>query len=532
MSFLESAAGCTKLESPIVRASIQGTLTTLSPLHIGDGDVCARVDRTTNRELQVNSIARDADGNPVLPSASVRGALRAAALKRGIAKQQLERLFGTIDGGGQLSVGFGFFSVAPATDSLPPGVGPLYRKSKNWNPKLLTDLLTRTAIDRITAAPKSGSLRTDEIVPIGVQFEIEFGLAAYPDGDGLLESAIRPEDIAMLVETLGKGLKLGARCHDGWGRLEWKLGSVKILREQRLKEWALSEPLRGRPVFEELVLQSRCTQQETSLEFDIELRFEGPFMSIDPHSPERQVPGASKGERPDMVVSLDSNNRALLPASSFRGCFRSQGERILRTVLGDRAMKDGKGKPEPHAIRVHDDIAARLSPIGQFFGHPGWRSPLEFTDFLGIEPAKIHDQHFVAIDRFTGGVAEGPFWVRAAYAPTLKGRLRVDCDRLEQAGVGVWWQPFLAMLLRDLAEGDITFGWGASRGYGRCTATVRRVHGPGSCKTAFDSFLQALDQRGSIAEEAPNWIPPSEWTTSWNELIHKHAAHESNGDLI
>ncbi len=68
----------------------------------------------------------------------------------------------------------------------------------------------------------------------------------------------------------------------------------------------------------------------------------------------------------------------------------------------------------------------------------------------------------VAIDRLHGGAAEGlKFNVEFVMTPTLDGVLTLDLMRIAPWGLGL-----LALTLRDLVEGDVTFGFGASKGYG------------------------------------------------------------------
>ena len=53
----------------------------------------------------------------------------------------------------------------------------------------------------------------------------------------------------------------------------------------------------------------------------------------------------------------------------------------------------------------------------------------------------------------------------------MRGSIRIDVERLKKLGDDV--RPalgLLALTLRDLAESDISFGWGSSKGYGWATA--------------------------------------------------------------
>ncbi len=46
-----------------------------------------------------------------------------------------------------------------------------------------------------------------------------------------------------------------------------------------------------------------------------------------------------------------------------------------------------------------------------------------------------------------------------------------------------WGVGLLALLVRDLMEGDVTFGYGASKGYGQCYAKLQsyRLKGVADC---------------------------------------------------
>ena len=73
-------------------------------------------------------------------------------------------------------------------------------------------------------------------------------------------------------------------------------------------------------------------------------------------------------------------------------------------------------------------------------------------------------QDFVAIDRFTGGAADGAkFDATYADRPTLKTRLVLDLDGLELERQDV---ALLALSLRDVCQGRVSFGFGAGKGYG------------------------------------------------------------------
>jgi hypothetical protein len=77
-------------------------------------------------------------------------------------------------------------------------------------------------------------------------------------------------------------------------------------------------------------------------------------------------------------------------------------------------------------------------------------------------------QEFVAIDRFTaaGGMDNRKFNAEGCWQPQLKGAVTIDLERLEKLGDPTPSLGLLALVLRDLADGDLSFGWGAGKGYG------------------------------------------------------------------
>ncbi|MGO8731606.1 MAG: RAMP superfamily CRISPR-associated protein, partial [Terriglobia bacterium] len=133
----------------------------------------------------------------------------------------------------------------------------------------------------------------------------------------------------------------------------------------------------------------------------------------------------------------------------------------------------------------------KLRPFYRLFGAPGWRAPIEISDFECENPTE-HQQEFVAVDRFTGGAADtAKFNSKAVYAPIFTGTIKIDLERLHQAlaGDNRWPWMLLAFVLRDLAEGDVSFGFGTGKGYGH----VRKVQVsfdnlPADVKPMFDSF--------------------------------------------
>jgi len=78
--------------------------------------------------------------------------------------------------------------------------------------------------------------------------------------------------------------------------------------------------------------------------------------------------------------------------------------------------------------------------------------------------------------RFTGRGKKGAkFNAYVIYKPVFQGEVKINSKRLELCGPENCQKLFalLAFVFKDLREGDITFGFGASKGYGTCTADIK-----------------------------------------------------------
>ncbi|MFW6175443.1 MAG: RAMP superfamily CRISPR-associated protein, partial [Acidobacteriota bacterium] len=289
----------------------------------------------------------------------------------------------------------------------------------------------------------------------------------------------------------------------GWGRLRWELEEVRRLDPEGVARWiAAGAPGAAYDALEPVSeaqrrdLEARASKlahlvgsadeggSRAVLALGIELEFDGPFLVNDAS---QTGPGE---DRPDHAPLRDAQGRAYLPAASFRGVLRSQAERILRTVRGARGACGPGAERAPCRPPGNVDDVPDLCPACRLFGAAGWRSPLRISDFTAADTgAQERDfcQEFLAIDRFTGGGAEEwqgledgaqglKFNACSVLRPKLQGRVELDLTALGHAGDDerslAWSLGLLALVLRDLVEGDLAFGWGSGKGYGRCEARI------------------------------------------------------------
>lgn len=171
-----------------------------------------------------------------------------------------------------------------------------------------------------------------------------------------------------------------------------------------------------------------------------------------------------------------------LPGSSLKGVFRSQAERIARTLglkccdpldreraCDERVRKLKKIAAQRQEALTSARIYRELCTICRIFGHTVQASHLQISDAYPEKPvARTERRDGVAIDRISGAVAAGPFTLEVV----TEGRF---ASRLSLYNFQLWQVGLLALVLRDMNEGRVPIGFGKSRGLGRVKVDYRRL---------------------------------------------------------
>lgn len=511
------------------RWRIEGTLTTRSPAHIGSGDpterdgLCDRSDPRNVRKIQVSAVVTDYDERAYLPGSAIKGNLRSwarthirdRASSSNVQEEVFDAVFGSDDSRKVQAVGGKVeFLNAFAGEATPPSLPPPY-----WSPERLTGVAASVAIDRRRRTAVEKKLFYHEFVPAGISFktcctaqdlsldELQLLLVA-------LEGFNEPRDAAT-----GDPVTVGASTGDGYGRFQWRLDSISRLEKGPDVEAWLSSADVGAGYARGLQPLSAEEQQEITkkarekygvvqralLSIDLTLQFEGPFLVNDPSrcpkdsDESRQREGEDESGTPDHLPRLDADGFAYLPSSSMRGSVRSQAERIIRTLKPEGACLSTSASRSCPAVYDMGEVE-KLCLACRVFGAAGWRSPVEFSDFRETEkPQKKLRQEMVAIDRFTGGAARtAKFNIEAVQRPVLTGTMTIDLERMPAWGLGL-----MALVVRDLVEGDVTSGLGANKGYGAFRARIDRVRIAG-CEGVSRDLRAILDQNGFNADSLNN----------------------------
>lgn len=463
------------------RWRIQGTLTTKTPLHVGNGDVTTRtklVEESTKKPIEISAVATDHQGRAYIPATTLKGNLRSWLGQQKVPWERITTVFGSEDPSVEDAVGgkAEFWHAFSVNIPDPPPQVPY------WDATRLTGVVTSVAIDRRTRTASPNKLFHEEFVPPGVKFEIT-----------VAGQDLEPEEIHLLLFALEgfnhaqNPVSLGADTGDDQGRFTWELTDIAQISKGDVAAWLQKQPspvgydglvslkAADRKAMRADALTAFCVSSPASLTLSLELRFEGPFLVNDPSRTKKSRRSLqTNNDIPDHTPLRDHQSRLLLPARSVRGAVRSQAEKIIRTLNPEAACLAVDPEDACKPLYEYTQRATHLCLACQVFGAPGWRAPLEISDFLLAESSTEtpFSQEFLAIDRFTGGGARHlKFEAVTVYKPTLTGVMRVDLKRIDPWALGL-----LALTLRDLIEGDIPLGFGVAKGYGASKAVIRGIY--------------------------------------------------------
>lgn len=447
------------------RWELTAELETVAPLHIGCVEPVEHDDivNKEGRKVEINGVLKGKDTLPIIPGSTIKGQLRQWLEEKGVDQAVLAAIFGkgynqeTEDQGcgGQAE-----FHDAPICHKL-SGTQPY----PYWKENRQTYVETSTAVDRHTKTALYQSLHYTEVVPPGVRFKF------------LITGVMKDEYVDILLaaiesfRTSDEQFCLGADTAAGKGHISL-YGNIqaKYMDDKTICSWL--ETLPTQPTCDMAMTAADCldnsairqrTQeirenfltQTQNLILDIKLQFDGPFIVNDPAKENNQ------DARQQVKFPLtDKSGNPILPGSSIRGALRSQAERIIRTLGGDCC-----DPADPcQAVYKIEDIE-NLCLACQIFGATGWKTTINIHNFTcDSVDTREKRQDFVAIDRFHGGGKDGALFATShSERPLFTGKIEIT-QRME-SGLE-WGKGLLALVLRDLRERDITFGFGANKGYG------------------------------------------------------------------
>lgn len=253
--------GLLKGDALLNRYRITGTLTTVSPLHIGTGEA-RPLPRAEDKTVEVSTIITDHRGKPMIPGSTLRGVLRNWLLTvlEGVGTQwAVERDYDgegllDLDQAGQIQKARGTFSHLELLFGTPLNAGKIEvwdatcctgdLQAMNdtllgWDSNRLTYVDTSVAIDPARGTAKEKLLYKADVVPPGVTFELNLVAQNLSDDElGLLLLALEGFNSQIYP------IQVGARRGRGYGRMRFQMGTIYRLERDGVKKW-LKETLQA-----------------------------------------------------------------------------------------------------------------------------------------------------------------------------------------------------------------------------------------------------------------------------------------------
>ena len=377
----------------------------------------------------------DPQGRPQLPGTSLAGALR-EMIRGERGEDAANTLFGRL-----LPAGSGGTEVdAQASQIWVLGSRPAAAAA--------SQLRASTKISRRQGAAEANTLRIEEVLPAGTQFEVFLRWDDAPAG------AVR--DFAGQLTgwrpLIGRGVSRGrGRCTAEAVRH----GTLHLDQPQDLLRWlTASGPDLARDVASQTVEATAGAAGAEPL-LRVGMSITGPWRT-------------GSGEEPDdqVIPIFRVAGAPVLPGTGLKGLFRSRAEYILRSTWMTPAPCLDQQCGTCWTCEVfgsgggQDDASAAV----------GVRSAIRITDAAIHDPVEVRRTH-IAIDRFTGGVLPGALYTMEALEA---GTFTVEVEplaRLAPARVSQI-RAVLRLVLEDLQDGITGIGGGVARGYGSVSVNV------------------------------------------------------------
>ncbi|MBF2056634.1 MAG: hypothetical protein IGQ45_05280 [Cyanobacterium sp. T60_A2020_053] len=466
------------------RYRITGNLISCSPIHVGG--VGGNAD--TDMALAVNG-----EGKFYIPATSLAGAMRAyiATLNPKIT----DEIWGFQEEKGDK----GHASFVIVEDAVINST--------------IMEIRDGVAIDRYSGTASDGMKFDRAILPKGVTIPLSL---IFERDNTLSESDWQDYQnlFAQLICALKEGeIYLGAAKSRGLGRV--KLYDEKVIEEDLSSPTGILDILNNQAkIVDWSSLYASGQNCQNKLDITIKWSAKGAVM----------VKSEGDGMAVDilpLVSRVDSSLTFVIPGSSLKGVWRSQAERIIRTVCNHSLDYEHKDK---------FDQQVKLELIKTLFGAPaelddnqnqlGYLSCFAVDDCFATIPMTSHQwasitdatsdsslrnclnniglQHTQqgyhgAVDRWVGGAAEGflyttlePFGVN--WQPI---EISINLQRLKQYNDKLFL-PSLALfllVLRDFMESKIPIGFGVNRGMGAVNVKEVTINGKG-----LDDELKALSE--------------------------------------
>lgn len=401
-------------------------------------------------------LLQDADGKPFIPGASIAGAARSLLAQQCLTWEKYK------DGITQETPGlkrlFGGAEKAKTVEDSDPMSALIVADAACVNGKIKTSIRDGVHIVAESGTAAEGAKFDVEVVERGTEFELEL-VCIIRDGDDQCE--FKELFLAILHAFQQGDIRLGARTRRGYGRGKvesWKIRDLQMNNPEDVMAWLRNNPWSRSPNNLDRELDKKLKDytplSDHRRSFRIEANFELRTSLLIRSSSENP-------EDPDMV-HLYSNEKPVIPGTSFAGTFRQRASLIAYALNWDNGCNDADPVCEMFGAVHEQDKKTEDTKQTEL-----WASRVSIEERL-VEKVKPLWQDRVAIDRFTGGSLQSAlFNEKPVYPCPMKTetqtnvRLILTLEEPEKAEIGL-----LLLTLRDFWSGHAVLGGETSNGRG------------------------------------------------------------------
>ena len=465
---------------------VKGELEALTPVSVGGTGASGPVDL---------ELARNGKGNYYIPGTSLAGPIRAW-------------LESNIENGAKLTnfmFGFQKQDQGHASHLFVEDAQLLNLKN------ISREIRNGVRIERDTGTAADKCLYSRAVLSKGtkISFEMELDIPDYPNPEHknqLYYNLFEPALNKLINHIKSEGIRVGAGKTSGLGHLKLIKETVNRYNFKEENAEALFSWLKGRPPENNSALQQ--TDELISKSSD-RIHFSIGWKAVLPVMVKAGYEGIETDILPLLGATGDGKLASVIPGSSLKGVIRSQCAKIVRTMMDDdiTPVKTDKDNPDS-GLPLIEDMFGSTQKSGRVFVSDVYQKQEILADSWYTEDSKeikeseknsyTHKEVRVAIDRFTGGAAEGALYSlrsprEAEWNPI---NLTIDFsrgkweDRPDNAPKdldpklmvlkeeNVYAELALVLLaLRDIADGLLPVGFGTRRGMGQIKADTFSMWG-------------------------------------------------------
>lgn len=486
--------------SIVERWVITGVLELETPAHFGNGDG----DALTDMPLLLDEV----EGRPLLPGASIAGALRSylREFESDYGNKEISNSMAALLFGSSRTDEDGRQSPLIVDDAVGNSAGFELRDGVAIDPE------TRTAAD-----DKKFDM---QLLAAGSAFPLRFELIVTKESQKLRDA------LATALHGLEDGqITLGARKRRGFGQCkvkDWRVLKFDLSKKDGLLDWLGSEQglrtpkaVEGKDLPAKLGAALQTDDKRTAVHLCATFSIDGTLMI-------RSGFGESDSG-PDMVhihsKRPDKKPAPVIPGTSFAGVLRQRALKIARTVSRDIQAKDQQGQPlfkinkekkKVPLLKAEVFVDAMFGPSAIKRGEKHAKASRVSIKETEIEKSTSLVVTRVKIDRFTGGAFESALFSEqpAIGKPETRVTLDLSLRSPKSAEIGL-----LLLLLKDLWTGDLPIGGESGIGRGRLKGIAAEL------KTSHDTW--SFKANGEQVDITPNANQLEEWVQAFNQGLEK-----------